>query len=161
MANTLMQAIYWHNFHIKITCIFCVYITLKNNKKFASLFPTVKIHDGAMVFNATFNNISVISWRSILLVEKTGVPGWKPQKKKKKNWSHNLNVRFKPTFYLNAAGFPLIHQFIIHDVTLYNEVELWVIKKVLRMKQLWNIIPMLLHNGDKSGLWGKKWENSL
>jgi hypothetical protein len=28
-----------------------------------------------MVFNATFNTISVISWRSVLLVEKTGVPG--------------------------------------------------------------------------------------
>jgi hypothetical protein len=28
-----------------------------------------------MVFNATFNNISVISWRSALLVEHTGVPG--------------------------------------------------------------------------------------
>ena len=28
-----------------------------------------------MVFNATFSNISVISWMSILLVEKTGVPG--------------------------------------------------------------------------------------
>jgi energy-converting hydrogenase Eha subunit E len=28
-----------------------------------------------MVFNATFNNISVISWRSVLLVEETGVPG--------------------------------------------------------------------------------------
>jgi hypothetical protein len=27
-----------------------------------------------MVFNATFNNISVISWRSVLLVEDTGVP---------------------------------------------------------------------------------------
>ena len=27
-----------------------------------------------MVFNATFNNSSVISWRSILLVEETGVP---------------------------------------------------------------------------------------
>jgi hypothetical protein len=26
-----------------------------------------------MVFNATFNNISVISWRSVLLVDKTGV----------------------------------------------------------------------------------------
>ena len=26
-----------------------------------------------MVFNATFNNISVISWRSVLLEEKTGV----------------------------------------------------------------------------------------
>jgi hypothetical protein len=28
-----------------------------------------------MVFNATFNNISVISWLSVLLVEETGVPG--------------------------------------------------------------------------------------
>jgi hypothetical protein len=28
-----------------------------------------------MVFNATFNNILVISWRSVLLVEKTRVPG--------------------------------------------------------------------------------------
>jgi len=28
-----------------------------------------------MVVNATFNNILVISWRSVLLVEETGVPG--------------------------------------------------------------------------------------
>jgi hypothetical protein len=28
-----------------------------------------------MVFNATFNNISVISWQSVLLVEETGVLG--------------------------------------------------------------------------------------
>ena len=28
-----------------------------------------------VVFNATINNISVISWRSVLLVEETGVPG--------------------------------------------------------------------------------------
>jgi hypothetical protein len=28
-----------------------------------------------MVFNTTFNNISVISWRSVLLVEETVVPG--------------------------------------------------------------------------------------
>jgi hypothetical protein len=26
-------------------------------------------------FNATFNNSSVISWRSVLLAEETGVPG--------------------------------------------------------------------------------------
>jgi hypothetical protein len=30
---------------------------------------------GFMVFNATFNNISVISWRLVLLVEETGGPG--------------------------------------------------------------------------------------
>jgi hypothetical protein len=30
---------------------------------------------GLMVFIATFNNISVISWRSVLLMEETGVSG--------------------------------------------------------------------------------------
>jgi hypothetical protein len=29
----------------------------------------------SVVFNSIFNNISVISWRSVLLVEETGVPG--------------------------------------------------------------------------------------
>jgi hypothetical protein len=31
-----------------------------------------------MVFNTIFNNISVISWRSVLLVEETGGPVEKP-----------------------------------------------------------------------------------
>jgi hypothetical protein len=30
---------------------------------------------GVMVFNDIFNNISVISWLSVLFVEKIGVPG--------------------------------------------------------------------------------------
>ena len=30
--------------------------------------------DWFMVFNATFNNISVISWRPVLLVEETRIP---------------------------------------------------------------------------------------
>ena len=30
-----------------------------------------------MVFIATFNNISVITWQSVVLVEETGVPGEK------------------------------------------------------------------------------------
>ena len=29
---------------------------------------------GFMVFNTTFNNMCVISWQSVLLVEETGVP---------------------------------------------------------------------------------------
>ena len=32
------------------------------------------IYIKVMVFNATFNNGSVISWRSVLLVEETGIP---------------------------------------------------------------------------------------
>jgi hypothetical protein len=39
----------------------------------------LKLHEilgfGFMVFNATFNNISAISWQSVLLMEETGVPG--------------------------------------------------------------------------------------
>jgi hypothetical protein len=34
---------------------------------------------GVMVINATFNNISVISWWSVLLVDETGVPWEKHQ----------------------------------------------------------------------------------
>jgi len=30
------------------------------------------------VFNATFNNISAISWKSVVLVEEAVVPGKKP-----------------------------------------------------------------------------------
>ena len=34
-----------------------------------------RIRVRVMLFNATFNNISAISWLSVLLVEETGVPG--------------------------------------------------------------------------------------
>jgi len=42
-----------------------------------------------MVFNATFNNISYISWRSVLLVEETGVRGEKKHRTvTRTNFSH-------------------------------------------------------------------------
>ena len=39
-----------------------------------------------MVFNATFNNISVISWWSVLLEEQTRVPG----ENHRQTLSHNV-----------------------------------------------------------------------
>ena len=45
-----------------------------------------------IVFNATFNNISVISWRSVLLVEETGV-AWENHRHVASHWqnlSHNV-----------------------------------------------------------------------
>jgi len=45
-----------------------------------------------MVINATFNNISVISWRSVVLVEETGGPG-ENHRPVESNWqtlSHNV-----------------------------------------------------------------------
>ena len=50
-----------------------------------------------MVFNATFNNISAILWKSVLLVEETGVPG-ENRRPASSNWqtlSHNI-VLSKP-----------------------------------------------------------------
>ena len=35
----------------------------------------VRVRVRVMVFSSTFNNTSVISWLSILLMEETGVPG--------------------------------------------------------------------------------------
>jgi len=39
-----------------------------------NIFDLFVVLYGVMVFNTTFNNISVISWRSVLLVEETRVP---------------------------------------------------------------------------------------
>ena len=47
------------------------YRIVKNMKKLHSFFLLVCL----MVFNATFNNISVMSWRSVLLVKETRGPG--------------------------------------------------------------------------------------
>ena len=44
-----------------------IFIVLLDNQQFNSLNVFVCL----MVFNATFNNISVISWWSVLLVEET------------------------------------------------------------------------------------------
>jgi len=45
-----------------------------------------------MVFNATFNNISAISWRSVLLIEETGVTGenHQPAASHRQAVSHNV-----------------------------------------------------------------------
>jgi hypothetical protein len=44
---------------------------------YLTLLCTIMLRVRVMVFNATFNNSSVISWRSVLLVEETGVhPAW-------------------------------------------------------------------------------------
>jgi hypothetical protein len=48
--------------------------------------------DWFIVFNATFNSISVTSWRSVLLVEETGVPGenHQPVARHWQTLSHNV-----------------------------------------------------------------------
>jgi hypothetical protein len=47
-----------------------------------------------MVFNATFNNISVISWRSVLLVEETGSTGENHPHVARNWWDLNIAIQW-------------------------------------------------------------------
>jgi hypothetical protein len=62
--------------------IFCTF-----EDKYYSLF-WVRV----LVFNATVNNISVVSWRSVLLMEETGVP------EKFTDMSHERDSNSQPLF---------------------------------------------------------------
>jgi hypothetical protein len=44
-------------------------------KIFYKLYKVKRARVRVMVFNPTLNNIAAISWRSVLLVEETGLPG--------------------------------------------------------------------------------------
>ena len=50
------------------------FIVFHIGEKHKPVFHCFWVMVRTMVFNATFSNISVISWRSVLLVEETGVP---------------------------------------------------------------------------------------
>ena len=54
------------DYEIGISCFSAKHAALRNNTK--NWF-------GFMVFNTTFNNISVISWQPVLLVEESRKPG--------------------------------------------------------------------------------------
>ena len=60
----------------------------------------------AMVFNATFNNISVLSWRSVLLVEETRVPG-ENHRSSASHWQTISHKVILCTVHLAWAGFEL------------------------------------------------------
>ena len=59
-------------FPIGSTSVYCavLYIRCRVPEDFRRLVDVY----GVLVFNATFNNISVISWRSVVLVGEAGVP---------------------------------------------------------------------------------------
>jgi hypothetical protein len=55
-----------------------------------------------IVFNTTFNNISVISWQSVLLVEETGGPG--ETHRPGYLFSVDKNYKWMLTFYITSLG---------------------------------------------------------
>ena len=59
------------------------YVNINKQKKY--ILQGIKV----MVFNATFNNISAILWRSVLLVEETRVP-WENHRTAETHWLYNI-----------------------------------------------------------------------
>ena len=64
-SGSLLHLVYW-SYHFSIT--------LNLYDVFRRFINKLKVVGWFMVLNATFNNISGLSWRSVLLVEETGVP---------------------------------------------------------------------------------------
>ena len=63
---------------LKIMFTLLSYKYTKSHGVFSDIYrikAVMKVRVRVMVFNATFNNISAILWRSVLLVEEIGVPG--------------------------------------------------------------------------------------
>jgi hypothetical protein len=71
----------------------------------SELFSWPIQYRGVSVFNATFNNISIISWQSVLLVEEIGVPGenHRPAASGCKILSHKCCIEYTSSW----AGFEL------------------------------------------------------
>ena len=80
--NILLGVFY--NLKIMFSCLYYLFST----KWHSNLWVMVRV----IVFNATFNNILTISWRSVLLVEQTEVRGKKhwPVESHRQTLSHNV-----------------------------------------------------------------------
>jgi hypothetical protein len=75
------------------------------------------------VFNDIYKNISVISWRSVLLVEETGVPGKKPSTYRTSMtnclWTmgtalNHIEYRFQNYCYESTIQFLATNVFVLH-----------------------------------------------
>jgi len=64
--------------NVYISLLISLVVSYPDNSYHRRTYKWVSVSVRFMVFNAIFNNISLISWRSVLLVEKIGGPRRKP-----------------------------------------------------------------------------------
>ena len=92
----------------------CLYY-LFSTKWYSSLWVIVKV----MVFNATFNSILAISWRSVLLVEQTGVRG-KQQWPVESHWQFFHIMWYRVELMITYFIIIIIMIIIIMIIIIYN-----------------------------------------
>jgi hypothetical protein len=66
-----------------------------------------------LVFNATFNNISAISWRPVLVVEETGVPGENTGHGQATDKLYHLRLRVECTLFCNLHSRARTHAVLV------------------------------------------------
>jgi hypothetical protein len=64
-------------------------------------------------FNATFNNISAISWRPVLVVEEAGVPGENTGHGQATGKLYHLPLQVECTFYCNLRSRGRTHAVLV------------------------------------------------
>jgi hypothetical protein len=100
------------------------------------VFSDLRFRFRFMVLNATFNNMSVISWLSVLLVEETGLPGenHRPAASHWQTLSHNVvsstsrqwfNVRGSCSICLYVDHHCLNFRFVIDNICKKYQCYFW------------------------------------
>ena len=100
----ILSKLYWKNFTTSAVFNWSELSKTKNGM-LTHTANNSKGRDRVMVFSAIFNNISAISWRSVVLAEVTAVPGENNQPAAR-HWpalSHNI-VSSRPFQTLNFSG---------------------------------------------------------
>jgi hypothetical protein len=80
-----------------------------------------------MVFNATFNNISAISWRSVSLLGETGVP-WENNRRATSHWqtsSHNVvsSGQIFSCHHFISLCFEILTWYLVFEITILDKYD--------------------------------------
>jgi hypothetical protein len=86
------------------TVWYFLFFTLYYNEQWSTWGRYFRLFVCLIVVNATFTNILVISWRSVLLVEETGVPG-ENHRTVASHWQINaFRIKNSATGAVNGTG---------------------------------------------------------
>ena len=93
-----------------------------------------------MVFNAIFNNVSVISWRSVLLMEETRVPGENHRHWQTLWWRKPIVTKYSNTKYSVHHSVKLVLKYTVELV----QSNTWVFRHPVTSKNIYGPKVFLL-----------------